>query len=500
MSYTRDVVNDLIYDEDSGEYEPIPVPSNPIVKELEANDTVYDIIGKGIVNKNSSTPLKMWSGTQEEYDAIVTKDASTIYNITDGASESIATTSGNNTFTGTNNFVTPSLNDNTTKVATTAWVNAVVNNKMSLTLLDYKWTDHILNNVSWLRSDTFSWQDGSVYEASYEHLEDEFTIAQAEQGRLVDDKIIPTYYDTIGSYTIYYWLAEDGHKIVTDLDDEQTLIDIYNESGSAWYYLLDTGNERFKLPRSSHGDIVEKYQNGTEWYRVYSDGWCEQGGYKTFSSSSETVIFSKPFKDNYYSLSTCVRAGDAYPKTLNITAYDATSFTGKATTDGGGSISTIYWWKACGYLNSYAPNTQYKYLYFYVGQYSQSATEQTAGINSELFNSKADVDLSNINASTAAKETIVGWGMPDLSAQYTTTTLPYTLPVNSYVIAYGQISNWQAKMIDSNNKIIAWWSASSTSSYAGSGTVEVEKGTTISIDGCASGTVTLHITPMKGTL
>ena len=83
MSYTRDTVNDLIYDEDSGEYEPVPVPPNPIVKELEANDTVYDIIGKGIVNNNSSTPLKMWSGTKDEYDALETKNNDTIYNVTD---------------------------------------------------------------------------------------------------------------------------------------------------------------------------------------------------------------------------------------------------------------------------------------------------------------------------------------------------------------------------------------------------------------------------------
>ena len=32
------------------------------------------------------------------------------------------------------------------------------------TLLDFKWTDHILNDVSWLRADTFSWQPGNVYE------------------------------------------------------------------------------------------------------------------------------------------------------------------------------------------------------------------------------------------------------------------------------------------------------------------------------------------------
>lgn len=54
------------------------------VKELNINSTTYDIIGKGVVDQNNtSTPLKQWSGTKAQYDAIVSKDANTIYNITD---------------------------------------------------------------------------------------------------------------------------------------------------------------------------------------------------------------------------------------------------------------------------------------------------------------------------------------------------------------------------------------------------------------------------------
>lgn len=45
--------------------------------------------------------------------------------------------------------------------------------------------------------------------------------------------------------------------------------------------------------------ITETYQNGTSWYRVYSDGWCEQGGY---ISANGTVSFLKPFIDTNYTL------------------------------------------------------------------------------------------------------------------------------------------------------------------------------------------------------
>ena len=40
------------------------------------------------------------------------------------------------------------------------------------------------------------------------------------------------------------------------------------------------------------------------------------------------------------------------------------------------------------------------YLYFYVGSYAETAIEQTAGLNAELFNDKADVSALNNKANT----------------------------------------------------------------------------------------------------
>ena len=46
--------------------------------------------------------------------------------------------------------------------------------------------------------------------------------------------------------------------------------------------------------------IQETYQNGTSWYRVYSDGWCEQGG--NFQNATK-ISYIKQFKDINYILS-----------------------------------------------------------------------------------------------------------------------------------------------------------------------------------------------------
>lgn len=52
------------------------------VKELNINNTTYDIKAKTVVN-NNGTKLSMWSGTKQEYDNIATKDPNQLYFIED---------------------------------------------------------------------------------------------------------------------------------------------------------------------------------------------------------------------------------------------------------------------------------------------------------------------------------------------------------------------------------------------------------------------------------
>lgn len=47
--------------------------------------------------------------------------------------------------------------------------------------------------------------------------------------------------------------------------------------------------------------IVETWQSGTSWYRVWSDGWIEQGGYLSWNGAWTTLTFNRPFTTtNYY--------------------------------------------------------------------------------------------------------------------------------------------------------------------------------------------------------
>ena len=235
-------------------------------------------------------------------------------------------------------------------------------------LFDFMWSDHIKNEMSWLRADTFSWQSGAVYVAAYNHL-----VADWDNYWAGKDPTNPSDWEneTIGSYLITYITAPDGHKIV--YPNQETIVqNIYNESGVAWYYILDKENQRFKLPREL--PITDK-SKGNGITLGLTDGTKNSGLMATNLSNSYNV----GNYENHYGVTVGTTAGSYSTnsnKTLGITTDPTKS----------------------GIISHRANENGKQYLYFYVGQFSQSATEQTAGLNSELFNGKADTDLSNVSS------------------------------------------------------------------------------------------------------
>ena len=350
----------------------------------------------------------------------------------------------------------PSQSGQSGKFLTTDGTTASWGDSYHPDLLSFQWSDHLLNNVSWLRADTFSWQDGTVYASVYQHLTNDIT------------GISPTT-ETIGSNTITVYTATDGHKIVL-ADQAQTVQDIYNETGISWYFILDTTNQRFKLPRTKFGftgfiDSVGKYV--TESLPNIKGGGAGEIGWTT--ANTPTGAFYKD-KDTPSINGSFASKGGTYSL-----AFDASR-----------SSSTY---------KDNAPVQQratQMYLYFYVGDYTKTALEQTAGLNAELFNGKLDTDLSNMNASQTAKETIIGWGMPDYTAGITISTGSYTPQIDGLIIVSGGNNNTN-KYIDVNG-------ARAASAYVNSTTSTdiiafVQKGDTIAIIGTG---VEVYFYPLKG--
>lgn len=74
--------------------------------------------------------------------------------------------------------------------------------------------------------------------------------------------------------------------------------------------------------------VVESYRNDTQWYRVWSDGWVEQGGYLTeaLMPLTFTITFLKAFADTNYthvigatSVGTSTYANGYYSSTTKAT-------------------------------------------------------------------------------------------------------------------------------------------------------------------------------------
>ena len=98
--------------------------------------------------------------------------------------------------------------------------------------------------------------------------------------------------------------------------------------------------------------ITQNYKNGNSWYRVWSDGWIEQGGIVESIpvNSTKTVTFLKAFTTtNYYiNCNQPMKATYSF-ETCGITTRATTSFTvhQKSYNGDGGAFNSA--WYACGY-------------------------------------------------------------------------------------------------------------------------------------------------------
>lgn len=104
-----------------------------------------------------------------------------------------------------------------------------------------------------------------------------------------------------------------------------------------------------KLDKSVNGTAVkyvtETYNDGTNWYRKWSDGWLEQGGVIA-GNFSGILTFLLPFSDARYSISKNIGASSAAsPQEAYMSFFDLTALSAR-TLQGGSYINTR--WYACG--------------------------------------------------------------------------------------------------------------------------------------------------------
>ncbi len=94
--------------------------------------------------------------------------------------------------------------------------------------------------------------------------------------------------------------------------------------------------------------IVEKYVSGTSWYRIWSDGFKEQGG-RTWTLGSHTIYFLKSFSNtNYtYTMTSWLNPGDRFSNGINHNVGKNVSYIGIHIPNSGNYSGAD--WYACGY-------------------------------------------------------------------------------------------------------------------------------------------------------
>ena len=175
--------------------------------------------------------------------------------------------------------------------------------------------------------------------------------------------------ETISDITIT--INANGHKFY-DIADKAAIDTIYNSTGEAWFYGIDTTNERIFLPRDNevmHGKLVESSIEDTNWYRIYSDGWCEQGGKVDLTGTgTKTVNLLKPYKDLNYSVLQSFGTTQSSDFSSNTSLHPVT-----VSTIGGyfaSSVANNHFWRTSGYIDS--SYESYKKPYIVVGNTAQT--------------------------------------------------------------------------------------------------------------------------------
>ena len=120
----------------------------------------------------------------------------------------------------------------------------------------------------------------------------------------------------------------------------------------------------FNLP-TSRRVITETYSSETDWYRVWSDGWCEQGGVQIGNGSYGLIIVNllKNYRDTNYSIYVSIlwsgTSSEWYTGTFTPTAETLTDIVGPSINVTASNFQiqgfSNHRWYTCGYISNYIP-------------------------------------------------------------------------------------------------------------------------------------------------
>lgn len=300
------------------------------------------------------------------------------------------------------------------------------------------------NNTGNALTDTLNWEE-LAFGGGARNVGEivQSTIPQTDAGLHLLDGSLLQY----GSYASFIdhiasiYDSGDYPSLFTTEADWQASVTTY---GACPRFVYDSVSNTVRIPKrnTEHGNLIKSYKSGSNWYRVYEDGWCEQGGF----------------------VATTVNAVQSYTANLHI-AYTDTSFFFTRSTNWTTTINTslnssldngfqskttqsvtfrqhessldagVYW-----YASGYVDVSGYQYSPIY--EYLVIATSTKTSIEVDIdeiatdLNGKADVDLTNVTGTSKG----ASWALPSSVFENVTagaSGAEYTAPANGWYTVNG---------------------------------------------------------------
>ena len=177
-------------------------------------------------------------------------------------------------------------------------------------------------------------------------------------------------------------------------------------------FVYDSTYNTVRLPKmySNIRYLIKSHDDGTNWYRIYSDGWCEQGGYVTVSTSTGeyTYNLTKEFTDTNYSITGQFASYYSSDFSSNRAIYPYTKAQFKIRT--ASTVGGLQSWIASGYTDISDYKKVPNYLYIVLATASKNQEDLDVDMVMTELNGKVDVsDLVSAHVVVEAYSNGTSW-------------------------------------------------------------------------------------------
>ena len=136
------------------------------------------------------------------------------------------------------------------------------------------------------------------------------------------------------AFTLTVLSGSTYQQILRQYSGQSVWIRTYQDWNNTWTSWVCSGGS---------ASVISTWSSGKNWYRVWSDGWIEQGGYSSGGKDGTKTTFHKAFSNTNYNVIFQQITSDSYANTCYPTSMTTTSVVIYA------RITANFYWYACGF-------------------------------------------------------------------------------------------------------------------------------------------------------